>query len=143
MRIPILVVVVAAVILSPGTATAQSSSASKNGLQYLGESVRGVPVSPAVRVGRTLLVSGTPGFGEGGKLAGDFPGQMKQSMENITALLKSAGAGWDRVGKVTVYLTRREDFSDMNRIYASYFPDGHYPARTTLVVSACPSRTSL
>ena len=24
----------------------------------------------------------------------------------------------------------------MNRIYASYFPDGQYPARTTVVVSA-------
>ena len=63
---------------------------------------------------------------------------MKQAMENITTLLKSAGAGWERVGKVTVYLTRREDFGDMNRIYATYFPDGHYPARTTLVVSALP-----
>jgi enamine deaminase RidA (YjgF/YER057c/UK114 family) len=118
--------------------TAQNITSPKNGLEYIGKSVRGVPVSPAVRVGRTLLVSGTPGFGEGGKLASDFSGQMKQAMENITALLKSADAGWERVGKVTVYLTRREDFGEMNRIYASYFPDARYPARTTLVVSALP-----
>ena len=30
------------------------------------------------------------------------------------------------------------DFAEMNRIYASYFPNGNYPARTTVVVSALP-----
>jgi enamine deaminase RidA (YjgF/YER057c/UK114 family) len=117
---------------------ADAQQAGGGGLEYIGRSVRGVPVSPAVRVGKTLLVSGTPGFGQGGKLASDFSGQMKQAMENITGILKGAGSGWDRVGKVTVYLTRREDFPEMNRIYASYFSDGRYPARTTLVVSALP-----
>ena len=80
MRIQILVVAIAGVLLFSGAATAQSSNTPKAGLEYIGKSVRGVPVSPAVKVGRTLLVSGTPGFGEGGKLAGDFPGQMKQAI---------------------------------------------------------------
>jgi len=138
MRIaPLLLSTIAAVLIA-GEAPAQTGSAAKGGLEYIGKSVRGVPVSPAVRIGNTLLVSGTPGFGEGGKLPSDFPGQMKQAMENISTLLKAAGSGWDRVGKVTVYLTRRDDFADMNRVYASYFPDGRYPARTTLVVAALP-----
>ncbi len=108
-------------------------------LQYFGKSVRGVPVSPAVRVGKLVFVSGTPAFDAAGKLAvGDFPAQMKQAMENVTAVLKSAGAGWDRVVKVNVILIRREDFAEMNRIYTGYFPGGHYPARTTTVVSALP-----
>jgi 2-iminobutanoate/2-iminopropanoate deaminase len=105
-------------------------------LQYIGKSVRGVPLSPAVRAGNLVFVSGTPAFDATGKLAvGDFPAQMKQAMDNVTAVLKSAGTGWDRVVKVNVLLTRREDFAEMNRIYASYFADGHYPARTTTVVS--------
>jgi enamine deaminase RidA (YjgF/YER057c/UK114 family) len=42
------------------------------------------------------------------------------------------------VVKVNVFLVRRQDFADMNRMYASYFPDGRYPVRTTTVVSALP-----
>jgi enamine deaminase RidA (YjgF/YER057c/UK114 family) len=41
--------------------------------------------------------------------------------------------GWDRVVKVNVYLTRREDFKEMNRIYAAHFQAGKYPARTTAI----------
>ena len=44
---------------------------------------------------------------------------MKQAMDNVTAVLKSAGTGWESVAKVNVILIRREDFADMNRIYAS------------------------
>jgi enamine deaminase RidA (YjgF/YER057c/UK114 family) len=59
-------------------------------------------------------------------------------MENVTATLAAAGADWTRVAKVNVFLTRREDFAEMNRIYARYFPDGNYPARTTAIVVALP-----
>jgi 2-iminobutanoate/2-iminopropanoate deaminase len=88
----------------------------------------------AVKAGRFVFVSGTPGFGKDGKLAtGDFTAQIRQTMENVT---RSAGTGWDRVVKVNVILVRREDLVEMNRIYSTYFPDGHFPARTTTVVSA-------
>lgn len=108
-------------------------------LEHIGKPVRGVPVSQAVKAGKMLFVSGMPPFGQGGEIAvGDFPAQMKQVMENLTRVLKSSGAGWDRVVKTTVYLTRFEDFAEMNRTYASYFPSGNYPARTTVVVSALP-----
>jgi hypothetical protein len=46
---------------------------------------------------------------------------------------------WDRVVKTTVYLTRSQDFAEMNRIYGSYFRSGNYPARTTVVISAFPA----
>ncbi|MBR0643381.1 RidA family protein [Plastoroseomonas hellenica] len=97
------------------------------------------PLSPAVKVGNLLYVSGIPAYDAEGKLAiGDFPAQMRQVMESITGILKTAGAGWDRVAKVNVLLTRREDFEEMNRIYASYLPDGKYPARTTAIVYSLP-----
>src|SRR4051812_38940082 len=111
MKTPLFVVCLAGVVaLLSSLATAQQPST--RAIEYSGKSVRGFPVSPAVRVGKSLLVSGTPGFTPDGKLDGDFPGQMKQAMENIGALLKSAGTGWNRVGKVTVFLTRREDFAE-------------------------------
>lgn len=97
------------------------------------------PLSPAVKVGNLLYVSGIPAYDAEGRLAiGDFPAQMRQVMESITGILKAAGAGWDRVAKVNVLLTRREDFEEMNRIYTSYFPDGKYPARTTAIVYSLP-----
>jgi 2-iminobutanoate/2-iminopropanoate deaminase len=60
-------------------------------------------------------------------------------MENISNTLKSAGTDWGRVVKTNVFLTRSADFGEMNTIYATYFPDGKYPARTTVVVAGLPS----
>jgi 2-iminobutanoate/2-iminopropanoate deaminase len=37
-----------------------------------------------------------------------------------------------------VLLMRASDFAEMNRIYASYFSDGEYPARTTVIVAGLP-----
>jgi enamine deaminase RidA (YjgF/YER057c/UK114 family) len=86
-----------------------------------------------------LWISGIPAYDAEGKLAvGDFPAQMRQVMETIKLILAEAGAGFDRLAKVNVLLTRREDFEEMNRIYASYFPDGKYPARTTAIVYSLP-----
>ena len=98
-----------------------------------------VPLSLAVKVGKHVFVSGIPGYDPHGTLAvGDFPAQMKQVMENITAILEASGTGWDRVARTKVFLTRTQDFDDMNRIYATYFPDGKFPARTTMYVHALP-----
>ena len=108
-------------------------------LEYIGKPVRGVPVSQAVKVGKLLFVSGMPPFGEGAKIAvGDFPAQMKQVMESLSGVLKSSGAGWGRVVRTTIYLTRFQDFAEMNKVYATFFPVGNFPARTTVVVSALP-----
>ena len=108
-------------------------------LEYIGKPVRGIPVSQAVKVAKFVFVSGTPAFDGNGKLAvGDFPAQMKQVMDNLTATLKASGAGWDRVVKANVLLMRTGDFAEMNRIYATYFADGKYPARTTVVVAGLP-----
>jgi enamine deaminase RidA (YjgF/YER057c/UK114 family) len=41
--------------------------------------------------------------------------------------------------KTTVFLTRNNDFAEMNRIYGSYFPNGKFPARTTVIVAGLPS----
>ena len=98
-----------------------------------------VPISLAVKAGKHVFVSGIPGYDPNGTLAvGDFPAQMKQVMENITAILEASGTGWHRVVRTKVYLTRTNDFDDINQIYADYFPDGEFPARTTMYVHALP-----
>ena len=108
-------------------------------IEYIGKPVRGVPVSQAVKAGKFIFVSGTPAFDSNGKLAvGDFPAQMKQVMENMTTVLQAAGTSWPRVVKTNVLLVRSSDFAEMNRTYASYYPDGKFPARTTVVVAGLP-----
>ena len=87
-------------------------------LEYIGKPVRGIPVSSAVKVGKSIYVSGMPAFDASGKLAvGDFPTQMKQVMDNLTDTLKASGADWSRVVKTNVLLIRASDFAEMNRIY--------------------------
>ena len=108
-------------------------------LEYIGKPVRGIPVSSAVKTGKSVFVSGMPAFDANGKLAvGDFPTQMKQVMDNLAGILKAAGTDWSRVVKTNVFLMRPGDFPEMNRIYGSYFSDGKYPARTTVIVAGLP-----
>ena len=116
-----------------------ATSGSAQQLEYFGRPVRNIPVSSAVKVGKLVFVSGTPGFKDGKVAVGDFAVKMKQSMDNIADQLKSVGAGWDRVVKTTVMLVRREDFGEMNRVYGGYFSEGRYPARTTTIVAGLPS----
>jgi 2-iminobutanoate/2-iminopropanoate deaminase len=97
------------------------------------------PLSPAVKVGNLVYVSGIPGYDDAGNLAvGDFTAQMTQVMANIAKILAAAGTDWSRVAKTNVFLTRREDFAEMNRIYAGHFPAGKFPARTTAIVYSLP-----
>ena len=99
-----------------------------------------LPLSSAVRVGKLVFVSGIPPYDQDGAIAvGSFSAQMRQAMENITRILKAAGTGWDRVAKVNILLTRRQDFAEMNRIYSTYFLNGSYPARTTAIVASLPN----
>lgn len=98
-----------------------------------------VPLSLAVKAGKRVFVSGIPGYDPNGAIAvGDFPAQMKQVMENLTAILEASGTGWHRVVRTKVYLKRTNDFDAMNQIYAGYFQDGNFPARTTMYVRALP-----
>lgn len=93
-----------------------------------------VPLSPAVKVGNLVFLSGMPAFYGDRQIArNDFPAQMHQVMKNIQAVLAAAGTSLDRVVKVNVILVRKSDWDDMNRIYREYFKEGNFPARTTIV----------
>jgi 2-iminobutanoate/2-iminopropanoate deaminase len=90
-----------------------------------------LPISQAVRSGNLVFVSGITPRSLDHKLAkGDFDAQMRQTMENLRAILEAAGTRFDRVLKCTVILARVEDWQRMNQIYAEYWRDGNFPART-------------
>lgn len=92
-----------------------------------------VPLLLAVKVGNLIFVSSTTPFSNDYQVAkGDFPAQMRQTMENMKAILEESVSSLDKVVKVNVILTRTTDFQAMNKIYRTYFKEGHYPAQTTI-----------
>lgn len=91
-----------------------------------------VPLSPAVRAGDFVYVSGqVPTGPDGTVVPGGIEEQTRQVMENIGAALQLAGAGLADVIKTTVILVDAREFGAFNKVYGSYFPNNP-PARTTL-----------
>ena len=91
-----------------------------------------VPLSPAVRAGDFVYVSGqVPTGADGSIVAGNVEAQTRQVLDNVKAALALAGATLDQVVKTTVILADARDFGAFNRVYAGYFPS-QPPARTTI-----------
>ena len=91
-----------------------------------------VPLSPAVRAGDFVYVSGqVPAGADGTMVEGGIEAQTRQVLDNVKAALALAGATMDDVVKTTVWIEDARDFSGMNKVYASYFSK-EPPARTTV-----------
>jgi 2-aminomuconate deaminase len=69
----------------------------------------------------------------------DIEAQCRSVFENVRAVLEDAGARWEDLVDVTVFLTDlAADFATYNRLYAEYF-SGVRPCRTTVQVQALPT----
>ena len=91
-----------------------------------------VPLSPAVRAGDFIYVSGqVPVGADGVVVPGGIEAQTRKTMENIEAALRLAGAGLGDIVKTLVILADARDFGAFNKVYATYFPSNP-PARTTM-----------
>ena len=95
-----------------------------------------LPFSDAVRVGDMLYLSGKIGNVPGTtQLAeGGISGETRQAMENIKASLEKYGSSLDEVVKCTVFLADIAEWSAMNAVYVTYFPENP-PARSALGAS--------
>lgn len=106
----------------------------------------------AKRLGNLLFLSGIgPRTANGGPIPGvtldengevtsyDIEIQCHAVFANVRAVLESAGAQWDDLIDVTVFLTDiQNDFEAYNRVYSEYFTsDG--PTRTTVEVNRLPT----
>ena len=98
------------------------------------------PYSQGINTGNLLFLSGQlPICPEKGEIvATDIEGQTRQSLENVKAILASAGCTMDDVVKTTVFLQDIADFAKMNGVYAEFFSEGNYPARSAFQVAALP-----
>ncbi|HKX92225.1 MAG TPA: RidA family protein [Sphingomicrobium sp.] len=108
------------------------------GPEYLARSTLGgkpLPFSSAVRVGEVLYLSGQMGFREDGTLAEGMEGQTRQALENVRAVLSSAGLEFNDVFHCTVMLADMGQWAAFNAVYLEYFGDP-LPTRSAFGVSA-------
>lgn len=101
------------------------------------------PYSQGIIVNNMFYSSGQiPLTPEGELVEGSVEEQTHQVFSNIRAVLEEAGATFDTVVKVTLYLKDMEDFSTVNEIYGEYFST-HKPARSCVEVARLPKDVSL
>jgi 2-aminomuconate deaminase len=109
----------------------------------------------AKRVGNLLFLSGIgprvrgskdiPGvtLDPAGKIVSyDIETQCRAVFENVRLVLEDAGADWNDIVDVTVFLTNmKNDFPIYNKLYAEYFAGAGKPnpTRTTVQVTALPT----
>jgi reactive intermediate/imine deaminase len=109
----------------------------------------------AKRVGNLLFLSGIgprmrgskeiPGvtLDSAGNIVGyDIETQCRAVFENVRLVLEDAGATWQDIIDVTVFLTNmKKDFPIYNKLYAGYFAGTGKPnpTRTTIEVGALPT----
>ena len=93
-----------------------------------------LPFSGAVKAGGLIYVAGTIGPASGEIAKGDIKAQTKQTLDNISAALTTAGSSMANAASMLVYLRNASDFAAMNEVYSTYWPKDP-PARTTVVVT--------
>jgi 2-aminomuconate deaminase len=109
----------------------------------------------AKRVGNLLFLSGIgprkrgsqdiPGVtldADGRVIDYDTARQTLAVFENVRFVLEDAGASWDDIVDVQVFLTNmQKDFPTFNRLYAEHFagPGKPNPTRTTIEIGALPT----
>jgi 2-iminobutanoate/2-iminopropanoate deaminase len=96
------------------------------------------PYSQAIACSGFVFVSGQlPLHPATGEMPDGIEAQTRQSLDNLTAILKAAGSSLAAVIKTTVFLKNMDEFAIMNRIYGEYFTSD-FPARSTIEVAKLP-----
>jgi 2-iminobutanoate/2-iminopropanoate deaminase len=88
--------------------------------------------SNAVRFGNLVFTTAKSGTRPDGTLPRGLEAQTRQALENLKALLESAGTDLEHVLKTTIYATSPRNFATVNRVYATYFTTP--PARALVIV---------
>jgi reactive intermediate/imine deaminase len=93
--------------------------------------------SPAVDAGDYVYVSGQGPRRPDGTTPTAFAAQVRQTLDNIKAIVESAGLSLEHVVYTQVYLEDISKYGEMNGLFAEYFPKTP-PARAVLGVARVP-----
>jgi enamine deaminase RidA (YjgF/YER057c/UK114 family) len=124
---------------------------------------KGDHIDPAgIQAGEVLYMSAQDGADRAtGKIPEDYGTEVKQALDNVATILKTANMSMANVVWVNPYLSsaetnvvgsgpighngqaQRPDASVMNKIYASYFEFGNTPGRGTIQVASLPNSSHI
>ncbi len=103
------------------------------------------PYNQAILKGNTLYTSGQiaihPISNE--LITSTIEEEARQVMENMKAVLETAGMTFENVVKSTIFITDMNDFGAINTIYGSYFNEKTAPARETVQVAGLPKNVNV
>ncbi|MDR1835251.1 MAG: RidA family protein [Fusobacteriaceae bacterium] len=97
------------------------------------------PYSQAIEANGTIYVSGQVPFIPATMtlVSEEIQAQTKQSLENVKAILESAGYSLNDVVKATVFIKNMDDFAKVNEVYNEYLGNVK-PARACVEVARLP-----
>ena len=90
--------------------------------------------SDGIICGGFLFLSGQASvdFSRSSFVLGTIEEETMRTMDNIKAIVEVAGGKMEDIVKSTVHISDINDFSQFNKVYASYFENCIPPARTTV-----------
>jgi len=97
------------------------------------------PYSQAIKANGFIFVSGQIAFDPATQqiIEGDVAAQTERVLQNLAAILTTAGSSLAQVVKTSVFLKSMADFAAMNEVYARHFP-AEPPARSTVAAAGLP-----
>lgn len=118
--------------------TVSASPASNQTLERINPPGLGKPTtySHIVKAGKTLYIAGQVGAKEDGTVAGEtMVAQLDQVLANLQTALKSQGADFSHVAKITIYVTSITEFRapEAMKVRSKYFGATH-PASTLVQI---------
>ncbi|EKO3659650.1 RidA family protein [Vibrio metschnikovii] len=100
------------------------------------------PYIQGIDLGNMVLTSGQiPVNPVTGEVPADIAAQAKQSLDNVKAVVESAGLTVGDIVKMTVFIKDLNDFATVNQVYGQFFDDhnvANYPARSCVEVARLP-----
>lgn len=118
-------VALAVMLAACGTQGASPSSRTTGARELI---VEGQMYAAASRYGDLVFTAGTlPG-----DPAADIDEQVESALDNLEATLEAAGAGFDTLLKVSIYLTDWDDWATFNSIYVNRIGEHGLPPRATV-----------
>jgi len=93
--------------------------------------------SPGVDAGDYVYISAQGPRGPDGSLPATFAAQVRQSLDNVKAVVEAAGLTMEHVVYTQVYLDDVGKYGEMNSVFAEYFGKT-LPARAVLGVAKIP-----
>ena len=103
-----------------------------------------IPLSPSLKVGDLLFISGQVGIDPTTSKLSDanFETEVRQVMNNLQSQLKEHGLTLEHLASAIIYLKDMKNYSVLNEVYGSYFKD-KFPTRTCIAVLDLPVKASV